>query len=249
MSVKVEFIPWAGSHEDLAEFLLHYKQYHPVPAVKTFTEGFKKLGTHVVENPDEGALPYNTTVKRCVPFVEAMSTGWVIPAHMDYRNDIDHVNKNMRIVINPQTNEQPVGRHHPEQAPHIFEERDVGHGGIFKWINPWIIKTPPGYSCLLVHPLNRGSKEVTFFSGIVDTDTYTQNIHLPFYINKGYNSFTFRAGDPIVQIIPFKRDNFKSVVRDFTDKEKRKMKANSFLATHIWNDVYRKFSWHKRKEK
>lgn len=249
MSVKVEFIPWTGEKEDIPEFLLMNKRYHPIPAVKTFPEGFKKLGTHVATPPNEPEQPFGTTVKRCVPFVDAMSAGWVIPAHMDYRNIIDAENKKIHIMVNPQSNERPVDRHLPEQAPYVFDSLNVGHAGIFKWINPWIIKTPPGYSCLFVHPLNRGSKEVTFFSGIVDTDTYMQNIHFPFYINKGYDGFTFKAGDPIVQIIPFKRDTFKSTVRDFTDKEKRKMKGHTFLASHIWTDVYRKFSWHKRKEK
>ena len=40
---------------------------------------------------------------------------------------------------------------------------------VLKFVNPWVVKTPPGYSALFVPPLNRIETPFTFFSGVVET--------------------------------------------------------------------------------
>ena len=41
-----------------------------------------------------------------------------------------------------------------------------------KFHNYWSIRTPPGWSCLFVPPLNRPGQPFECVAGIVDTDTY-----------------------------------------------------------------------------
>ena len=56
------------------------------------------------------------------------------------------------------------------------------HAG--KFINKWLIKTPPGYSCLFVKPLNHFETRFEIISGVVDTDTYINTINFPFLLHQ-----------------------------------------------------------------
>src|SRR5205823_6243427 len=82
---------------------------------------------------------------------------------------------------------------------------------VVKFMNPWIIKTPPGYSCLFMQPVNR--MEVPFFvlSGVVETDSYYNEINFPSVsMMRPGTSITLKKGTPIAQIFPFKREDWQS---------------------------------------
>ena len=79
-------------------------------------------------------------------------------------------------------------------------------------LNPWKIKTPKGYSCLFVPPLNNSDDRFSIIPGIVDTDTFPSEINFPIIINGDKYPVletTIKKGTPYVQIIPFKRDSGK----------------------------------------
>ena len=69
-----------------------------------------------------------------------------------------------------------LGKH----CPLVHKNLDLT---IHKIMNPWIIKTPPGYSCLFVPPLNNTDDRFSIISGIVDTDKFENEINFPFIIN------------------------------------------------------------------
>ena len=52
-----------------------------------------------------------------------------------------------------------------------------------KILNPWIITTPPGYSTLFVPPLNNSDDRFSIIAGIVDTDTFKNEINFPIVIH------------------------------------------------------------------
>jgi hypothetical protein len=78
-----------------------------------------------------------------------------------------------------------------------------------KWNNPWAIKTPPGYSCLITQPFHR-DLPFTILPGIVDTDTYPVPINFPCVLSNIEFEGLIPAGTPLAQIIPFKRDSWIS---------------------------------------
>jgi len=83
------------------------------------------------------------------------------------------------------------------------------HAPIPKWLNPWSIETPRGYSCLFVPPLNNERLPFIPFSGIVDTDTYIPVVNFPFLLADPNFDGTVPAGTPIVQVIPFRRESWE----------------------------------------
>ena len=119
-----------------------------------------------------------------------------------------------------------------------------GMNSFFKIINPWKIKTPPGYSCLFIPPMHREFDHFHILPGIVDTDKFMTNVNFPFCINQGkYPSFKkiFERGLPYVQVIPFKRDPWKMNISNLVPEND---KFVDFKTTIL--NWYKKKSWSKK---
>jgi hypothetical protein len=77
-------------------------------------------------------------------------------------------------------------------------------------------------------------------SAIVDTDKHDVPTHFPFFMKHGFEG-KIPVGTPIVQIIPFKRQEWKSVTDDY-DKDSAAM----FKETILVEDNYKKNTWEKK---
>jgi hypothetical protein len=72
------------------------------------------------------------------------------------------------------------------------------------------VQTPPGYSCLVVQPYYLFQNEFSIMPAIIDTDKFNQKIPVVGYLTGVSDEVRFFCGDPLVQVIPFKRDNWES---------------------------------------
>ena len=63
-------------------------------------------------------------------------------------------------------------------------------------------------------------------SGVVDTDDFPLSVQFPFFIKKGFSGL-IPAGTPIIQAIPFKRDNWKHTLK--YERPTTRSKMNLFL--------------------
>lgn len=170
----------------------------PVPAKSIMPDWFKRLPasdkSHASLN--DGGL----TIKRCMPFLDAMTTGWIVPLAATVRLEVSqggtHVEAGWDI------DREMVSFHGAHQVTgHPSTPRPA-----CKFHNYWTISTPPGWSCLIVPPLNRPHPVFEIVSGVVDTDTYRAHINLPFFATEVDGLYTLDKGTPIAQVIPFKRD-------------------------------------------
>lgn len=155
------------------------------------------------------------SVKRCMPFLDAMSLGWVLPLAATVRLEISDNGK--RLDAGWDFDRTMVSFHSPEQVE--------GHPRLprppAKFHNYWTIRTPKGWSCLFVPLINRGDDVVEIVSGVVDTDGYHCHIHFPFFPTAPDGRYTLEKNMPLVQVIPFKRDSsaLEGVVRAETERE------------------------------
>ena len=102
----------------------------------------------------------------------------------------------------------PIQFHPVEQLP-VHPSKGEHKISYPKWINPWAIKTPPGYSVLFISPMHRESI-FTILPGIVDTDQYSAPVNFPFVLNEADRfEGLIPAGTPMAQVIPFKRDSWQ----------------------------------------
>lgn len=216
----------------------------PEPIKKNIPYWFKDLKPHVSDS-----FP---TAKKCIPLLEAMTTGYVITCPVDIKiwtyNDAERnaycwkAEWSLNIQGSDNQKFEFITSHNTNQVDTLSL---VKQGGVpLKFNNFWGIKTPPGYSCLFTSPLNDDTllnKGLLMLSGIVDTDTYNAPVNFPFIFVAPLNTpVLIERGTPIMQVIPFKRDSWVSdIILDTTNQIK---KANQRLAS-VFVDRYKRLFW------
>lgn len=209
---NIEFIP-----------VEHYglDSVKPIPAIKRIPPWFKKIeALRKFYNKNDPNEAPDFTVKKCIPVLDAFTTGYYLVTKHDM---VWTINDNGQHVCTcdaklVQGGDKPVTMHPFEQI------RDIELGSIYneyayKFSNPYVIKTPPGYSCIFTHPFNQVSPFYTM-TGVVDTDMHPLAVQFPFLMVKGFEG-KISAGTPIVQIIPFKREEWKMYNVDPSKQDRR----------------------------
>ncbi len=207
----------------------------PVRAKTALPDWFRKLPpvTEARVSTNDSGL----TVKRCMPFLDAMATGWVIGLAATVRMEILDKGQTVncgwdfdRTLVSNHASHQVAGNPREPLPPCKFH-------------NYWTIRTPPGWSCLFVPPLNRPNGVFEVVAGVVDTDTYQSEIHFPFFATGEDGLHVLERGTPIVQVIPFRREttDLDGDIRSESEDERatRKSILRKTLAADGW---YRKFA-------
>ena len=183
------------------------EEYHPRPASVFIPEWYKKLDSYISgEKKPAGQGDSTATVKRCMPVFDAIVGGYIIVSAADVFVSQKETEDGGTQPWFEWSNYGLIQFHPVEQAPEHPNRNS--HLAYPKWINPWAIKTPKGYSTLFVQPMHRESL-FTILPGIVDTDTYTAPVNFPFVLNDENFEGLIPAGTPIAQVIPIKRDDWQ----------------------------------------
>lgn len=186
----------------------------PYPASKAVPEWWKdsKIGFRLSDS-DYFETP---TFKRCIPMLDIFTAGYIIPLHAD----LEVANVDGKPIIRWFAAEPVIEQHFAPKVEGI-EFPDGYDDTVFKYLTSWIIKTPPGYSVMITHPFGYKNLPFQSFSGIVDSDEFHGDVNTPFVIKKGFSGIIPR-GTPMMQVIPFKRDEWNSEVIKGTafDREK-----------------------------
>lgn len=147
------------------------------------------------------------TVKRCPPFVDAMTLGFLIPLICDLRFENGEVTWDNDFppggtVSYPRS---PIGFHDSSQlegTPLFAADRSL-----IKFSNLWTIESPDGYAVLFTHPFNRFDLPFTTLTGIVDCDRYHDNwVHFPAHWHDINFSGVLPKGTPVAQCLAIKRE-------------------------------------------
>jgi hypothetical protein len=156
-----------------------------------------------------GVKEKQETVKKCIPILDALTTGYVIPLPADVwkRKGDPKFHEDTELKI--------VSEHIPVQTD-MFPNPEEFDPQPYKWNNYWYIKTPKGYSTYFTHPVNSPFLPFYSFTGVVDTDKHPLIINFPFLIRKDFDG-VIPAGTPMIQLFPFKRSDWNMDVID--DKE------------------------------
>jgi hypothetical protein len=169
----------------------------PVPAKSALPAWFRKLPA--VDESRVSATNNGITVKRCLPFLDAMATGWIIPLAAPVRLEISEGGRT--VTAGWEFDRELVSNHGSFQiAGSPYEPHPP-----MKFHNYWTIRTPKGWSCLFLPPVNRPNGVIEVLSGVVDTDTYTSPVNFPFVATAPDGVYTLERGMPLVQVIPFER--------------------------------------------
>ena len=149
------------------------------------------------------------TMKKCPPVIDAMTYGFLLPLVSDLKIENGEFSWDRDVPGGGVTNfpRSPIGYHDNVQCtgtPLFDDDRFI-----IKFNNFWTIETPAGYSLLFTHPLNRTDLPFTTITGLVDTDTYTNNlINIPARWHDTEFSGVLPKGTPVAQCIPIKREKW-----------------------------------------
>ena len=178
-----------------------------------------------------------------MPFYDALTSGYVIrlPFDLELRK-IDN-----GIFLRWKTEESLVTTHAEEQAPLLPKPFGNEQGVVFKFGFEYVIKTPPGYSTLFTHPFNQHDLPFRTFSGVVDTDVFTLPVLFPFQVLDVFEDlYIVKQGTPVVQMIPFKRENWNKKVIKYNSHQ-TKINTINYLSTIV--SAYKSKFWHRKSYK
>lgn len=213
---------------------------HPDPAVKHLPEWYKKIAPFEYGDKQvrviNGAV--NSTVKRCVPFLDGMSAGYTFYLEEDVNVE---VREDGAPFFNWRTERELISFHDKSQFDGlVFPEGYFQQ--ILKWNNPWAVELPKGYSLLCTHPFNRYDLPFLTFTGLVDADSYKLSTHFPFVIKQGWAGM-IEAGTPLAQLVPVKRDEWETQVASFDEDEVERTRFKYFSKI---DRSYKKQHWSKK---
>jgi hypothetical protein len=180
----------------------------PIPAVQGLPAWFKSMPHKAFSEIRQTEL---MTVKKCPPFIDAMGYGFLIPLVSDLKVENGEFSWDRDVPGGGVTNfsHSPIDFHDSVQVagtPFFEDDRFL-----IKFNNFWLIETPPGYSLLFTHPVNRSDLPFTTVTGLVDTDLYVDNlINFPARWHDADFNGVLPKGTPVAQCIPVKREKWTS---------------------------------------
>ena len=159
------------------------------------------------------------TIRACPAMHDWTKSGWYLLANRDMEilcgSERDFTSTKFA-TKDPSGKKYESPTHPSDQFDNAFDYIEDGEFGqvkdAFKMRNAWNIITPPGYSCFYLDPFLFQNNHFATWQGVIDTDDFNvnqDNSQIIFYPKVDY-SFVIPEGTPLVQIIPFKREEWVS---------------------------------------
>ncbi len=232
-SMKIEFVP-SGKE---AELLVP----SPKPAKAYIPDWYKKIRPTdgIAMNHQDHMKEDFGAIKRCMPFFDALNQGYIQETWTEIyikNNEDGHLAYAF-----------PSGPNIVEMRKPSLEIPEMFYPFEFAWKIHWMPKLPKGWSALITSPNNRFDLPFRATTGIVDSDLFYgmsagQGGNYPFYLNKGFEGI-IPVGTPMYQIIPFKRENWKSTQLKYDEEDAIKKHTN--IRRHFVSG-YKKEYWQKK---
>jgi hypothetical protein len=217
----------------------------PEPAVKHVPEWYRSLAKFDKSNNDITLDPVNNlgtdgaqvSTKMCMPFLDATTAGYMYVLEDDLHVDVDEDGKPllwwagdvMLVDKRPITDIVVPDNCHP-----------IHYG----WRMNWYYETPPGYSVLITHPMNRYDLPFYVQSGIVESDIWGLPVFIAFFLKRNFRG-VIPKGTPLFQMVPFKRDSWEMEVVD-TEEELEKHELLAENRRSMLYGYYKKTAWRKK---
>jgi hypothetical protein len=207
----------------------------PKPAKHILPKWYKDLPAYIGEHGKK-PLPEPmgpSTAKKCLVVFDSMTAGYLITSPVD----VYVVNDGQSIEY-----QYPALNYMTYHREAQVTNYPNSHGtDIPKFVTPWGIKTPKGYSCLFIPPAHRDNV-VNILPAVIDTDTFHLPVEFPFTLNNIGFSGLIPKGTPIAQVIPFKRESWTHSV-SHTKEDMALMERLGFELKSLFFDKYKKLYW------
>jgi len=225
---KISFYPFNDKTEQFAPA--------PIPATKAVPDWYKRQPGTIDEETFMKSGQTSSTVKRCMPIFDFMTAGYIISMPCDIHIDATNPDKiEWSVPISMKSfGSDMVASHAREQYDHYPIDKDRYHRDLFRIMPFWSVKTPEGYSTMFTQPVHKDPTPLFAIGGLVDTDNFITDGHLSFLVQKNFVG-VIKQGTPLVQVIPFKRDDWEMELVDPTIAVKEVQKQRLALRSTFVN--------------
>lgn len=213
------------------------KHFPGLMRAKDFVPEWYRKGERFVGKTPTFLPNNNSTIKTCVPFLDAMTSGYIIPLAVDILVE----ERDNKPFFSWRTDDRP---YLTVREPRLLQGLPIPDGfeDLYPtWETQLSLEWPVGYSALITHPLNHYDLPFLTLSGVVDSYKMPGG-SLPFFLKKGFTGM-IPQGTPIAQVFPFKSEAWKM-------EESLGLTAQSKIgfrqSTSIHNGWYKKYVWKKK---
>lgn len=208
------------------------------PASSYIPEWHRKLPSYLGGELKLSNRISNATPKKCVPMLDSIRSGYIVPLWSDIlieENDDDQINISWRVS-------KDVFQSHGDLSD-MIPSPDEYYPIAFKYVSYLTVETPRGYSILITPPMGHYDLPFMPISAVVDSDRPTVDLAFPLWIKRGSAGIVER-GTPVVQITPFKRENWKSEF-DYISENRFEQQLDKYFNATIKNNYF-KNTWSKK---
>lgn len=221
-------------------------KYHPVPSKQLIPKWYSKADKYEKNEKGEYKLNYLGgklfTYKACPALLDMFTSGYlyVTPCDITFYKEFEN-----KYNVKTEKGYEDFCSVRPD-----MENFEIPYGYMknhFHWYPNWAPRLPEGYSALYISPINRFDLPFVTTAGIIDNDKMDTPGLIPFFLREGFEG-TIPAGTPYVQIIPFKREDWKMEIQHHTYEEiltRHQNQANLYRTKD--GGQYKKFTWTRKK--
>jgi hypothetical protein len=161
-----------------------------------------------------------------------MTCGYIIPVPVDVTLTRTATELNVDTV---KTDFPLISTH----APQEFPGAPFSNMPVLKFLIPWIVKTPPGFSTLFMQPLNHLEAQLMPLAGVIETDTYYRPVAIPTMVLMAPNTqLVLRAGTPLVQVMPFERKSWRATSGAWDHQRMSDLEAALQANPHLYKEQH-----------
>lgn len=147
----------------------------------------------------------NHALKACAPFLDALTIGYTFVTTDDMWVTIDEFG--IPLISWRNGAHMLVTNRSPDAAKTL--PIPLGCNPLhFVWKPQGVVEIPKGYSAIFTQPFNRADLPFVTITGVVDSITLASG-NIPFFLKEGFTG-VIPQGTPFIQIIPFKREDWKA---------------------------------------
>jgi len=207
--------------------LLYDEEITPKPSKEFIPEWYKTVPVEVKNyQHNYKKLTDLRTVKACPSFTDVFKLGYVFVAPCDIWLNISENGKPEWKV--PHENFL-VDLHPKAQFVDYIPDKNLRY--TFKFVSPFRVITPPGYSVMQLPMMYHYNKEFYVPYGIIDTDIHHE-INQQICITTD-DEVLIKKGTPLCYLIPFKREKYKLSIEKYKKHYDRIMRSQYYVWTRF----------------
>ena len=176
----------------------------PVPAQAALPDWLRQMAPRVASPLHQRSI---RSVKQCPPFVDAMAHGFLVllPCDVVVQDGVFSWDWPLPALALRHQPRSPLSFHVAEQV--AGSPLAQGSQSVLKFNSFWTIELDPGWSLMVVHPVNRDDLPFRLITGLVDADHFNEvGINFPaLWTEPGFNGVLPR-GTPVAQCYPVPRE-------------------------------------------